>query len=201
MRKSGAVVLVALACVGCSSLTSRSSRVPTDLVALAQQTKRGGLFMIEVDGSGLVTGAACDVDVATLPKECVAAADQAAPGGRTVGAEKEWIDGVTYYEVVKEFDGRSTEILLTADGKVAGREDELDLAKAPKDVVAAANAAFPQGEVVAVEKVVGPEALGGTEHHVKKKIDGEVLRISVLPDLKIGRVLRKIRAEFKAPRG
>jgi len=180
---------------------SKELKIPAELVAIAQQTKAGGLFEFEMDAAGTVLGFSCEIAPSSVPKACVDAAEKAAPGGKVTGAEKEVMAGVTYFEVLKEIDGRSIEILLTPDGKVAGREDELKLADVPKNVLDAANAAVPAGEVVAVEKVTGPEALGATEHHVKKKVEGEILRISVLESGKVGRVLRKLRAEVKIPRG
>jgi hypothetical protein len=88
---------------------------------------------------------------------------------------------------------------MTADGKVAGTERQIRPESAPPHVVPAANALVPEGEIVAVERIEGAEGLGGVEHHVKKKVNGEVLRIRVREKDAV-EVLRKLKAELKVPR-
>ena len=58
---------------------------------------------------------------------------------------------------------------------------------------------MPGGKVVAVERVLGPETLGGPEHHVKKLIDGELVRIRVTERGAV-ELLRKLHAELKVPK-
>jgi hypothetical protein len=170
--------------------------LPAGIVALAQQTKTGGRFMIEVDPTGRIRAYSAEVDLSEVPDICRVAADVAAPGGKTVGAEREVIGETPYWEIEKEIDGLRVEILVTEDGRMAGSERVLK--DPPADVVAAANALVPGGEVVAVERVEGPETLGSPEHHVKKEIDGEQIRIRVTDDGAVER-LRKMRSELRVP--
>jgi len=87
-----------------------------------------------------------------------------------------------------------------SDGTVVGSEMVVKPESAAKGVLEASEKAAPGSELVAVERVTGPEALGGAEWHVKRRLNGEVLRISVLDDGSIGRVYRKIVGETKVPR-
>ena len=174
--------------------------VPSVIVAFAQATKPGGEFSMEVDARGALFRLEAEIDPAQLPKACAEAAEKAAPGGTVTRVLKDWIQGVTYFEVVKEIDGLRREVLMTADGRVVGGEDVLAKDAIPPGVLAAAAQAVPGGQVEAVERITGPEALGAVEHHVKTRADGEVVRVSVLPSDRVGRVVRKIRAEVKVPR-
>jgi hypothetical protein len=107
--------------------------------------------------------------------------------------------GQTYYEVEKDIDGLRSELLVTPEGRLAGREDEIAIASAPGSVLDAANEALRGGEICAVERVEGPETLGGREYHVKKMLAGEVTRIRVTERGAV-EVLRKLRAEIRVTR-
>ena len=174
--------------------------VPSVIVAYAQATKPGGTFSMEVDAHGALFRLEAEIDPAQLPKACAEAAEKAAPGGSVTRVLKDWIEGRAYFEVVKEIDGLRREVLMTPEGRVVGGETVLKADGVPAGVLAAAALAVPGGEVQVVEAITGPEALGASEHHVKTKVQGEVLRVSVLPGDRVGRVLRKIAAEVKVPR-
>jgi len=173
--------------------------IPQEIIALAQDTKVGGEFMLEVDATGKVIAYAAQIDPSAVPAVCRDAIEKAHPGGKITGAEKEIIDGKTYFELMKEIDGLRVEAVATPEGVVAGGERVLPQKEIPADVVAAANKLVPEGEVVAVEKVTGPESLGAPEHHVKKQISGEVVRIRVT-DKGAVEVLRKLKTDLKVPR-
>ena len=191
MMVLGAAVLL----VGCMG----RARVSKDLVDLARQTKTGGEFVIEVDETGKVINADAQVDISRVPKSVMEVADREVPGPAFT-AEREIADGgKQYWEVEKKVQGRSIYLMISEDGKVVGREDELPQSQWPPHVVAAVNKAVPMGAIRTIEKVTGPEALGGTEYHVKKDIGGEILRISVLEDGTVTRKIRKIKSEFKPP--
>ena len=175
--------------------------VPATVLDFAKATKMGGEFIIEVDPSGKILGLEAEVAVESLPKGAVEAAAKLYPGAKAVGGEKEWIGGVEYWEVVLDNAGSRVELLLKADGSEGGREDVIPTKDVPKAILDAADKAVPGGTVEVVEKVTGAEAGGrGTEYHVKKRVDGELQRISVSPDGKVPLVLRKIKAELKLPR-
>lgn len=189
------VLGAAMILVGCMG----RARVSKDLVDLARQTKTGGEFVIEVDESGKVINADAQVEVSRVPKALLDAADREVPGP-AVSAEREIADGGKHFwEVEKKVQGRSIFLMMSEDGKVVGREDELAQSAWPPHVVAAVNKAVPQGAIRTIERVTGPEALGGTEYHVKKEIGGEILRISVLENGTVTRKVRKIKGEFKPP--
>lgn len=174
--------------------------VPAVITEYARATKPGGEFTMELDACGRLWRLEAEIEPAQLPPACAAAAERAVPGGKVVRALKDWIDGCCYYEVVKEVDGLRREVLMLPDGRVVGGEDVLEPGSVPPGVLAAAATAAPGGEVEAVEAIHGPEALGGRETHVKTRVGGEVQRVSVLPDGRVGRVVRKIHAEVKLPR-
>lgn len=199
MKQMLIVAAMALPFLGCQSAAG-GWNVSREILELAQETKLGGIVVIESDANGKVLNADCVIDTARLPKAVVAAAEKELPGPIDY-AEREVAMDQKYWEVVKKVDGRDVALVFDDAGKLVGKEEELPTSKWPSPAVAAANGAVPGGKVVMVEFVWGPEALGGREWHVKKDIDGEVVRISVLEkDLQVTRVLRKIRAEFKAPK-
>jgi hypothetical protein len=178
---------------------SQALMIPQEIIALAQDTRLGGEFMLEVDASGKVISYAAQIDPAAVPAVCRDAIEKAHPGGKVQFAEKEIIDGKTYFELSKEIDGLRVEALATPEGAVIGGERVLPQKEIPADVVAAANKLVPEGEVIAVERIHGPESLGAPEHHVKKQISGEVVRIRVT-DKGAVEVLRKLKTDLKVPR-
>jgi hypothetical protein len=160
----------------------------------------GGEFAIEIKDDGSVGRLESQVALSDVPKPCLEAADKHAGGGKATRADKEWIDGETYWQVTHEVDGLRHETLMKPDGTVVGSEVVTKPEAVADGVLAAAEKAAPGSELVVVERITGPEALGGAEWHVKRKLEGEVLRISVLDDLSIGRVYRKLMGETKVPR-
>jgi len=173
------------------------SHVSKDVVDLARETRRGGEFVIEVDEKGNVINADAQVEVSKLPKYVIEAADREVQGS-IVTAEHEIAGKMHYWEVEKKVQGRSIFLMVAEDGRIVGKEEELPQSRWPKHVVDAANRAA-SGPIRTIELVTGPEALGGTEYHVKKDIGGEILRLSVLEDGTVTRKVRKIKGEFKPP--
>jgi hypothetical protein len=197
-----AVPLAALATAAGSTVRPATAplTIPQEIVALSQETRSGGEFMLEVDATGKVIAYSADIDPNAVPQVCRDAIEKAYPGGKVTGAEKEVIDGKTYFEIEKDMDGLRLEVLATPDGKVAGFERVLPAKEHPAAVLAAANKLVPEGEVEAVERIEGPESLGSPEHHVKKKVaGGEVIRIRVT-DKGAVEILRKLKSELKVPR-
>jgi len=173
--------------------------VSRDLVELARQTRTGGEFVIEVAEDGQVINADAQVEMSSVPKAILEAAERELPGP-AVDAEREIAIGVRYWEIEKKVDGRTIELMIDDAGKLLGKEEELAKANWPEAIVKAVNQAVPEGQITTIELVTGPEALGGTEYHVKKDLGKEILRISVLKDGTVTRYVRKIRGEFKPPR-
>jgi hypothetical protein len=183
-------------CAGCAGIGG--ARVPKSIAMLAQDTKPGGDLAFEIDESGKIIGMDAEVDPSTVPLVCREAADQHYPGGRVIGAEKEWNAGKLYWEIVKDINGQRFEILMKPDGSLAGHEEALRRNDVPADVIAVAKDAVPNGRVIVVERVTGPEAKMGEEFHVKMQVGAEVLRVGVGGG-KVVRIVRKIRADFRVP--
>jgi hypothetical protein len=196
MKRWSILLAASLACSGCVWTGCHVSR---DLVDLARQTRTGGEFVIEVAEDGQVINADAQVELSSVPKAILEAAERELPGP-AVDAEREIAIGVRYWEIEKKVDGRTIELMIDDAGKLLGKEEELAKANWPEAIVKAANQAVPEGQITTVEWVTGPEALGGTEYHVKKDLGKEILRISVLKDGTVTRYVRKIRGEFKPPR-
>lgn len=189
------VLAAALATAACAT-----HKLPPEVLDLAGQTKPGGEFYIEFAPDGTVLGADAIVELDAVPPALRAAADSAFPGGRQVGAEREFGDGRLVWEVVKEIDGRLFEILLDADGTVVGGEEALAQAQWPANVVAAAQGEVPGGRIEAVEKVWGPEAHFGEAYHVKVAKDGDSLRVGVTADGRVVRTVRRIPGQVRIHR-
>jgi len=196
-RPASGICAFALLLVG--GCMGGGSHVSKDVVDLSRETRRGGEFVIEVDEKGNVINADAQVEISRVPKYVIEAADREVQGS-VVTAEHEIAGKMHYWEVEKKVQGRSIFLMVAEDGKIVGKEEELPQSGWPKHIVDAANKAVPAGVIRTIELVTGPEALGGTEYHVKKDFGGEVLRISVLEDGKVTREVRKIRGEFKPPR-
>lgn len=175
--------------------------LPAQVMEFARTTRSGGGLEMEVDASGKIIGLEAEIAVASLPKAALDLAQKLFPDAKPVGAEKEWIAGVTYHEVVLDHKGTRIELLVKEDGTEGGREEVIAPPDVPKAILDAADKAVPGGTVEVVEKVTGAESAGrGTEYHVKKLVDGEVQRISVSPEGKVALVLRKMKAEVRHPR-
>lgn len=177
-----------------------SNRVPSDVNALAHETMTDGEFIVELAPDGGLVSIEAWIPLDDVPRVCRETAEREVPGGREVYAEKEIVDGVLYYEVVKEMNGIHYELLMHPDGRLAGREDPLPMSEWPAAIVNAAKAAVPPGQVVACERVSGPEAIAGEDYHVKIDVGGEVQRVSVTNDGRIIKVIRKMKAEVRVPR-
>jgi hypothetical protein len=170
-----------------------------EVLAIAAEARIGGLVTLEVNGQGTIVCFSAQIDPRELPAACVDVARIAAPGGRIVSAEKQVVNGVTYFEIENDVDGRRVELLVTPDGRLVGREDEIAEGAAPARVLAAAHAVHPEGALEAVEIVEGPETLGGPEYHVKKRVGDESVRIRVTEAGAV-EVLRKLKTELRLPR-
>ena len=174
--------------------------IPRGIVALSQETRSGGQFVLEVGPAGEVIAYSAEIDPSAVPEACRDAVDNAHPGGTVISAAKEVVDGKTYFEIEKDVDGLRLEVLTTPEGRIAGFERALPAQEYPAAVLAAANGLVPDGEVAAVERVEGPESLGPPEHHVKKMMaGGELVRIRVT-DQGAVQILRKLKSELKTPR-
>jgi len=101
---------------------------------------------------------------------------------------------------LERIDGTRYEILMNADGSLAGKETALRADAAPAAIVEAAKKAVGGGELVVCEEVSGPEAAYGESHHVKLRVQGEVLRVSVKSDGTVVRTMRKMKAEVRVPK-
>jgi len=196
MKRWSILLAASVACSGCVWTGCHVSR---DLVELARQTRTGGEFVIEVAEDGQVINADAQVEMSSVPKAILEAAERELPGP-AVDAEREIAIGVRYWEIEKKMNGRTIELMIDDAGKLLGKEEELAKANWPEAIVKAVNQAVPEGQITTIELVTGPEALGGTEYHVKKDLGKEILRISVLKDGTVTRYVRKIRGEFKPPR-
>jgi len=197
MKRTLLALVSVVLCSGCAAFGGR--RVSADIVALTQDTKPGGEVAFELAADGTIIGIDVEIDPSDVPQVCREAADRHFPGGRVIGAEKEWNEGRRYWEIVKEIDGKRFEILMNADGSLAGHEEALRPDEVPDHVLAVAMAAVPHGRFVVAERVSGPEAKDGEEYHVKIDVGGEQARVGV-GGSEVVRVVRKMHADFRVPR-
>ena len=204
MRSGWLVVAAAVAALGFVVMERASAHgedaLTKESVDLLRETSMGGECVIELGADGGVVALEAGVPLTAVPQVCRDAADKHVPGGKQTGAEKEWAGGKSYWEVIKEVDGVRYEILMNADGSLAGKESSLPADKAPAAVVEAAKKAVGGGELVVCEEVTGPEAAYGEAYHVKLRVQGEVLRVSVKTDGTVVRTMRKMKAEVRVPK-
>lgn len=180
-----------------SAKDAEAVKVGQAVLEFAKGTVAGGEFGMEIAADGSLGRLESQVALDSVPKACLDAAAKHAGGGTTVRADKQWVAGNVFWQVTHDVGGLRHETLMKADGTVVGSEVAVNPAACAQGMLDASEKAAPGSELVAVERVTGPEALGGTEWHVKRKLAGEVLRISVLEDGSIGRVYRKIPSELK----
>jgi hypothetical protein len=171
-----------------------------DVVDLLREAEPGSECVVELDAEGNLVAAKAGVLVAAVPESCRTAADSHVPGGRIVGAAKAWAQGKVYWQVDKEVEGVRYEVYMAPDGTLAGLEAALRPSDVPAAVMEAAKKVGAGGDLVVVERVSGPEAAYGEDFHAKVRVLGEVLRISVKGDGTVVRVMRKMKAEVRAPR-
>jgi hypothetical protein len=195
-------VLIPLGVVAVDRASAQAARSGTskESVDLLRDTEMGGDCVIEMDGDGGIVALEASVPLSALPQVCRDAADKHVSGGKATGAEKEWAGGKMYWEVIKDVDGVRYEILMNPDGSLAGKETALAASAAPAAVVEAAKKAVGGGELVVCEEVTGPEAAYGEDYHVKLRMQGEVLRVSVKKDGTVVRTMRKMKAEIRIPK-
>ncbi len=165
---------------------------------LARASQPGGKVELEYVGSGAVAVATRSVRIEDVPAVCLVTARNSAPGSEVTGARVQVIRGVPYFEVDVVRDALAKEILTTADGEVVGEEEQIRPEDAPAGVLACAHGAVPSGVIVSVERVWGPQAIGEPEFHVKKNVDGDILRVRVTRGAAV-EVLRIVPAVIKVP--
>lgn len=180
-----------------SAKDAETLKVGQAVLDFAKGTMAGGEFGMEIAADGSLGRLESQVALDGVPKPCLDAAAKHAGDGTAVRADKQWVAGDVYWQVTHDVGGLRHETLMKPDGTVVGSEVATKPADCAKGILDASERAAPGSELVAVERVTGPEALGGAEWHVKRKLGGEVLRISVLDDGSIGRVYRKIPSELK----
>lgn len=156
-----------------------------------------GKIEARIDTQGRIVGLEFHVPPAELPAVIVAAAGHVIGEGPVIDVEREFIDGVGYWEVLKRIDGRQVEVLFDEAGKPKSWEVEIDPSEAPPNVLAAAEAAAP-GTRSKVEKILGP-ARELLAYHVKLAGDRGRYKVEVSPHGKVAAVWREVDAEIEVP--
>lgn len=170
------------------------------VLEFAKGTMPGGEFVLELAADGGIGRLESQVPLDAAPKACMEAAARHAGGGTATRADRQWVSGEVLWQITHDVGGLRHETLMKPDGTVVGSEVATRPEACAKGILDASEKAAPGSDLVAVERITGPEALGKAEWHVKRRLGGEVLRISVLDDGSIGRVYRKIPSEVKVPR-
>ncbi|MBI4579683.1 MAG: hypothetical protein HY718_08280 [Planctomycetes bacterium] len=109
-------------------------------------TVRSGLLL-----PMLVLG--CSLDLNTAAPQAAEAVEAAFPNARLVKASSELEGGLRVYEATLTEDGRTTDVLLTAEGTIIEVETEVDLTDLPSTAAERLRTIVGDGKMTKLEKV------------------------------------------------
>ena len=187
-----ALGLILFACQSAGGLGS----VPASVVELYDAAAPEGTIELEVDRDGTIREMEAEIPIDDLPEAVRAAAMRRAPGGRIVGAEREFTQAGRAFEVKVVHEARHWEFVVDTSGNVLEIEKELRDTEVPAGILEAADRAFPQGDRKSVEVV---EHRDQKTFHVKKQVGDASYKIVLRPDGTVDRVVREARAEIEIP--
>jgi hypothetical protein len=152
---------------------------------------------VQVDSEGRPLEVEHHVDPRSVPAPVREAMDALYPGGRAVGAEKEYVGSSLFWELTKEIDGREVEAMFLPDGTLHAEEVEVSAGSVP-DAVKAAVAEHMSGELTKWEEIRdGDRQL--VEYHAKLTSNGRSYKLLVAPGGEVLGVFREIPAEIEVP--
>jgi uncharacterized membrane protein YkoI len=130
---------------------------------------------------GTVYGAEESITLEDLPSAVRTAAEAQSAGATVRGYSREVEDGMTHYEMELALNGRTRDVIFSADGSVVAVENEVTLAEVPEAAQSAIEAAVGSGQLESVETItengtMSYEAIvsrNGTESEVKVNAKGE----------------------------
>ena len=130
-----------------------------------------------------------------VPANVMGAMDALHPGGRAIGAEKEYVGSTLYWEVTKAIDGREFEAMFLPNGELHSEELEVSATDVPPAVREAVQARI-DGDVTKWEEIRdGNRDL--VEYHAKATADGKKYKLIVSADGSVLGVLREMPAEIE----
>lgn len=190
--RAAAILAAAVLAAGCVTY-SFPPRTPAETARLGPK----GKIEAQIDAKGRIVDLEFHVPPTELPAAVVEAADRVIGEGPVLDAEREFVDGVAYWEVVKRVGGKEVEVLFDAAGRPRSWEIEIDPGEAPPNVLAAAEAAAP-GARRKVEKILGA-ARELVAYHVKTAGEQGRYKVEVSPRGEVVAVWREVDAEIEVP--
>ena len=214
MRKLAALAVLAAAMAalaGCTSYiscgTSCASPCGGTPVVSSTQTSRfwslsdarvAEKLEIQVDHAGNRTEVEYHILPDAVPEAVRKAMDELHPGGPFIGAEKEFENGVLYYELTREVDGFEVEAMFTPSGSLHSEEIAVAADTVPDVVKAGVSAAYPGGTVKVWEEIRGSKR-ELKEYHVKLTDGGLNYKVVVTLGGTVARAVREVPAEVEVP--
>jgi hypothetical protein len=188
------VAFISLALVGCASTTSTTSLDPRTLDAMRGGTK----VELHVDQGGKVTKVEVyQIGPGQTPEAIRKMAEEQLKGGQIKAYEYEVLaDGSEVFEIEATMpDGLTCEVSGGRDGKLAYKECQLAIDKAP-DAIKKAALGVIDGEIVEVEHKQGP---GLDEYSVEIRHGAELHKVKLTATGQVIAHLRKVPAEIVVP--
>jgi uncharacterized membrane protein YkoI len=190
------VVLVGLlAWVLPLATSAPEARFPGDIAEVIAKMAPDGKIEMGLAKDGTFDAIEFHVPFEQLPQAARDALEKHLPGGEVLDAEIEYTAAGVSYEVTKKIDGRESEVLVDADGKVVNWEIEVDAAKVPEAVRKAAEAT--EGGRVTMYEEISDGAKKVIAYHVKKDDGGKKWKIAIAPDGKVQEARREMNAEIE----
>lgn len=152
---------------------------------------------LQVDEDGNALQIEYHVDPSVVPAAVRAAMDELHPGGRAIGAEKEYVGATLYWEVTKEIGGREVEAMFQPDGTLHSEELAVSASAVPPAVQAAV--AKRMSAEVAQWEEIRDESRTLVEYHAKLSTGGKKYKLRVSPGGEILGVVREVPAEIEMP--
>jgi len=194
MQKLPVALAAGLALTACST-TPSSPSIDVD-AGLAART-----LEITLDADGNPAEIEYHIDPAQVPERIRKAMDALHPGGPYTDAEREWHDGVLYYELNRLVDGREVEAMFTESGVLFSEELEVGREGLSGAVHRALAERFPVGVPSKYEEIyVVRDGVRVLEQYHVKLVDGGVhYKVALHPAGPILGIWTETPAELELP--
>ena len=138
------------------------------------------------------------IDPAKVPENIRAAMDGLHPGGPFTDAEREWTDGVMYYELSRVVGGREVEAMFSLDAVLFSEEIEVRREQVPDAVHEALADRYPVARINKYEEIRDASRTV-VEYHVKLNDGGKKYKVALSLEGAIIGVWTETPAEIELP--
>ena len=153
---------------------------------------------MQIDQKGRLSEVEYHVAPKSVPQPVQDAMSRLHPSARITGAEREISDGVLYWELSGDIEGREVEAMFLPDGTLHQEEIQVPMNTVPGPVRETVRREWPDAVIRAWEEIRDGKR-NVLEYHVKLERNGRRYKLMIAPDGRLGTVVREVPAEVEVP--